>query len=115
MCTRLYPLLVVDFFVLTLQLLEFVTDELSIRVGETLAELLNAALVRISFTSYFTLSHSSVHQNPCLLAGQCVSIAIIVDRDFILIASTCCVVLNGLSVELIVAVRKTYRVDAVRI
>jgi len=34
---------------LTPQLLAFATDELSIRVGETLAGLLNATLVRTSF------------------------------------------------------------------
>jgi hypothetical protein len=35
--------------VLTLQLLAFATNELSIRLGEALAELLNATLVRTSF------------------------------------------------------------------
>ena len=43
------PLLVVHKFLLVPQLLALATDELSIRVGETLAEFLNATLVRISF------------------------------------------------------------------
>lgn len=42
------------------QLLAFATDELSIRVGETLAGLLNATLVRTSFRLIFSPSSQNV-------------------------------------------------------
>jgi hypothetical protein len=45
--------LIVHRVFLTPQLLAFATDELSIRVGETLAGLLNATLVRTSFRLIF--------------------------------------------------------------
>ena len=41
----------------TPQLLAFATDELSIRVGETLAGLINATLVRAPFRLQFSSSH----------------------------------------------------------
>ena len=45
---------------LTPQLLAFATDELSIRVGETLAGLLNATLVRTSFPLILRLTKTHV-------------------------------------------------------
>jgi hypothetical protein len=44
-------------FPLAPQLFAFATDELSIRVGETLAGLLNATLVRPSFSPLFHPAH----------------------------------------------------------
>ena len=52
------PLLIAHHFLLAPQLLVLATDELSIRVGETLAEFLNATLVRVSF--HLTLLPSRV-------------------------------------------------------
>jgi hypothetical protein len=49
------------------QLLAYATDELSIRVGQTLAGLLNATLVRASSTISWSQS------NDCKIIGKCVS------------------------------------------
>lgn len=62
-------LLIAHCVLFTPQLLDFATDELSIRVGETLAELLNVTLVRISFHFVLLSPHPSAHQSPFFLAG----------------------------------------------
>ena len=51
------------------QLLAFATDELSIRVGETLAGLLNATLVRHFISPHAHLSNPSAHPHSCPLVG----------------------------------------------
>ena len=48
------------------QMLAFATDELSIRVGETLAGLLNATLVRASFSASYFLPSAHKNAVACL-------------------------------------------------
>jgi hypothetical protein len=83
------------------QLFAYATDELSIRVGETLAGLLNATLVRPSFSPSRSIG-------SLLFVGKHVSFSANLDCACDLIASAPCLFFkHPHRVELIVAVRKT--------
>lgn len=91
-CTRSAPFYstIPNRVILTPQLLAFATEELSLRVGETLAGLINATLVRASFHPKF--SPSSVSQNAVFACR--------VTREFCLLNIHCGCVLIGFCISL---------------